>query len=52
MIRFVIGFLLVFGAVGGIDNAQPTQSLLPLIAVAVLGLALMAWGQRTGKQFR
>lgn len=52
MIRFISGLLLVFGAVGGIDNAPPEQSLLPLIGLAVLGLALMAWGQATGKMFR
>jgi hypothetical protein len=52
MIRFLIGFLMVFGAVGGIDNASPEQSLLPLIGCAVVGLLLMWWGQTTGKQFR
>jgi hypothetical protein len=52
MIRFVTGLLIVFGAVGGIDNAAPEQSLLPAIGCAVVGLLLMWWGQHTGKQFR
>ena len=52
MIRFVTGLMLVMGAVGGIDNAPPEQSLLPMIGLAVLGLLLMAWGQATGKMFR
>lgn len=52
MIRFVIGFLLVLGSVGGIDNASPEQSLVPMLLTAVLGLLLMAWGQATGKMFR
>jgi hypothetical protein len=51
MIRFLIGFLLVLGSVGGIDNAGPEQSLVPMLATAVLGLALMAWGQAKGKAF-
>lgn len=52
MIRFVTGLLLVMGAVGGIDNAPPTQSLLPMIGLAVVGLLLMAWGQANSKYFR
>ncbi len=43
MIRLAVGFLMVFGSVGGLDNATDAQ-LLPLIAVAVAGLALMAAG--------
>lgn len=43
MIRFVIGFLLVFGAAGGMDNATDAQ-LLTLILVAAAGLGLMAAG--------
>lgn len=43
MIRCVVGFLMVFGSVGGLDNATDAQ-LLPLVAVAVAGLALMAAG--------
>ena len=40
MIRFFVGFLLVFGAVGGLDA---DQSLLACTALALVGLALMAW---------
>ena len=43
MIRFVIGFLIVFGAVGGIDTATDSQ-LLVLVLVAAAGLGLMAAG--------
>ena len=46
MIRFFIGFLLVFGAVGGID-AQPLASnavFASQIAAAVIGLVLMYFG--------
>lgn len=43
MIRVVIGFLMVFGAVGGMDNATDAN-LLPLVAIAVAGLAIMAAG--------
>ena len=43
MIRTVIGFLLVFGAVGGIDNATDAQ-LPALIFIAMLGLLSMAMG--------
>jgi len=41
-IRAVIGFLLVFGAVGGMD--QPENSLLLECVLAAIGLALMASG--------
>ncbi len=43
MIRTVLGFILVFGAVGGMDNATDAQ-LLPLVAVALLGLTSMYFG--------
>lgn len=45
MIRVIVGFFLVFGAVGGIDNATDAQ-LLPLMAVAALGLVSMYFGVR------
>jgi hypothetical protein len=38
-IRALVGFLLVFGAVGGMDT--PDESLATLMAIAVLGLAIM-----------
>ncbi len=43
MIRVVIGFLMVFGAVGGMDNGTDAQ-LPAQIALAVTGLALMYFG--------
>ncbi len=43
-IRLVIGFLLVFGAVGGLDN--PENPLLAGLAVAAVGLGLMYSGTK------
>jgi hypothetical protein len=43
MIRAILGFMLVFGAVGGMDNGSDEQ-LLGLILVAIGGLAIMAAG--------
>ena len=40
MIRFIVGFLLVFGAVGGLDAGN---DLLPCVALALAGLGLMFW---------
>jgi len=41
-IRTGLGFLLVFGAVGGMED--PANSLLTCTALAVVGLVLMAFG--------
>jgi len=41
----IVGFFLVFGAVGGMDNATDSE-LLPLLALAVLGLTSMYYGVR------
>lgn len=43
MIRIIVGFLMVFGAVGGLDNATDAQ-LIPLMLVALLGLTSMHFG--------
>jgi hypothetical protein len=43
MIRVIVGFILVFGAVGGMDNATDAQ-LLPLVAIAAVGLVSMFFG--------
>ena len=40
-LRAFFGFLLVFGAVGGLDN---NESLVACLAIAAVGLALMASG--------
>ena len=42
-IRVIAGLLVAFGAAGAIDTATNAQ-LLPIIAVAALGLATMASG--------
>ena len=42
-IRAGIGFLCVFGAVGGLDNG-PDSSLLLGLSMAVLGLGIMYSG--------
>ena len=47
-IRGVVGLLVVFGAVGGIDNATDAQ-LIPLCLIAAAGLALMASGVKAMK---
>ena len=40
-IRTVVGFMIVFGAVGGMENGSP---LMAGMALAVAGLGLMASG--------
>jgi hypothetical protein len=42
-IRAGVGFMMVFGAVGGLD-ADPAAPLLTLTLVAIAGLAVMASG--------
>jgi len=44
MIRFLLGFILTLGGVGGIE--ANTEVLIPLdsLGIAVLGLVLMAFG--------
>ena len=48
MIRFIVGLIIVLGAVGGMD--EPENSLLILIGVAAVGLALMYFGSEKMKQ--
>jgi hypothetical protein len=43
MIRVILGFLMVFGSVGGMDNASDEQ-LLGLMLIAITGLTIMAAG--------
>lgn len=45
MIRIVIGFLLVFGAVGGMENGTDAQ-LPAQLTIAVIGLLSMMFGAR------
>lgn len=49
MIRVIIGFIVVFGAVGGMDNATDAQ-LIPLIGIALTGLGLMYFGSEKLKK--
>ena len=43
MIRFILGLMLVFGAVGGLDHG--TDAEMPLqILIAIGGLVLMYFG--------
>jgi hypothetical protein len=44
MIRFILGFLIVFGAVGGMED--PANPLLVNTAVACVGLGLMYMGSK------
>lgn len=46
-IRVIVGLLLAFGAVGGIDAGN---DLLPCIAIACVGLALMYNGTNAMKE--
>ena len=48
MIRFIVGLVIVMGAVGGMD--APENSLLVLMGIAGLGLALMYFGAEKMKQ--
>lgn len=43
MIRFAIGFMLVFGTVGTLE-VDPNASLLTTAILAVVGLTIMAFG--------
>jgi hypothetical protein len=49
-IRLAIGFLLVFGAVGGMDSG-PADYLVYQVAVAVIGLVMMFSGAKAMKQY-
>jgi hypothetical protein len=47
-IRAILGFLIVFGAVGGMEN--PQTSLLLLVPIALAGLIIMASGVQALKE--
>jgi hypothetical protein len=42
-IRFILGLLMVFGAVGGMDDPTKFDYFYQQLALAALGLAMMAW---------
>jgi hypothetical protein len=44
-IRLAVGFLIVFGAVGGMEN-NPDANLLTLVSIALVGLFLMFSGTK------
>lgn len=47
MIRILIGFLLVYGVAGGVDNMPPNPSwsyIFAAITVVAAGVGLMLWG--------
>ena len=46
MIRFIIGFLVVFGAIGGIENSASDFDLATACGIAALGLMVMWAGVR------
>lgn len=43
-IRAILGFLVVFGSVGGMDNATDAALFGVLLPSAIVGCALMYWG--------
>lgn len=50
-IRTITGLIIVLAAAGGFDNATDSQ-LIPLIAIAIAGLGLMAAGVSAMKTFK
>jgi cell division protein FtsW (lipid II flippase) len=46
LIRLALGFLLVFGAVGGMENPDQARYFLEQILVALAGIAVMLWAVR------
>ena len=48
-IRAIAGFLIVFGAVGGVETSLTTAALVASTAVAAVGLIIMASGVRALK---
>lgn len=50
-IRAIVGFLIVFGAVGGMETCTDSQ-LLTLLIVAAAGLGFMASGTNAMRSVR
>jgi hypothetical protein len=42
MIRFIVGLLLVFGGIGGLENGDPSDMWYQL-GFTLIGLLLMFW---------
>ena len=51
-IRFIVGLLIVFGAVGSFDHALKTTTLMLLILAAAFGLGIMASGTKSLKTYQ
>lgn len=51
-IRFIVGFLIVFGAVGAIENSLTNEGAMLGVLVAALGLGIMALGTSAMKSVR
>ena len=49
MLRFCIGFMIVFGVVGTLE-IDPDANLITEMLIAVVGLAIMAFGIVANKQ--
>ena len=47
-IRMIVGLIVTMGAAGGLDTATNAQ-LIPCIAIACVGLAMMASGVSASK---
>jgi hypothetical protein len=46
MIRAILGLLIVFGAVGGMDDPDNSLFLFEQVALAIFGLILMYFGMK------
>jgi lipopolysaccharide export LptBFGC system permease protein LptF len=51
MIKIVIGFVLIFGGVGGMENSadDSINAFLMQLGITIVGLLLMFWGSRNLK---
>ena len=50
MIRIILGFLIVYGAVGGIENSVSDLDLMIACLIAAFGFMLMVSGVRFVKE--
>ena len=46
MFRFIFGFLVVLGCVGGMDNA-PDEDMFILLGTTIAGLVIMYYGTKS-----
>jgi hypothetical protein len=49
MIRFIFGFLIVFGCVGAMDTA-PDEDMFLLLGITIVGLVIMYQGTKSMKE--